>query len=106
MTPTAVGFADGVMPETEEIMKSGVSTAATPDRVDKDTTTRTKGTGATKRKVTETDYNAVFTYTVEGKSYTITSKDFSTESAAKSYMDKTDTVRYLAKDPNKARLVD
>jgi hypothetical protein len=88
--------------ETDKILKTGVSVAATPDRVDKDT--RTKKSGSSKKRVTE--YNALFNYTVDGKTYSVESRDFRTQSQADAYLKEPKTVKYLKEDPNKSRLID
>jgi hypothetical protein len=88
--------------ETDKILKTGVSVAATPDRVDKDI--RTKKSGSSKKRVTE--YNALFNYTVDGKAYSVESRDFRTQSQADAYLKELKTVKYLKEDPNKSRLID
>jgi uncharacterized protein YxeA len=92
--------------ETDKIMKEGVNTVATPDRVESDTSTRSTGTGSNRRSHTGTDYNAIFTYEVNERTYSVRSKNFSSNFDAEDYLNSHDTVRYLEEDPSKSRILD
>jgi hypothetical protein len=88
--------------QNDAIMKNGVDTTAVSERVTTERGYRTIGSGDTRKKVREITYKAVFSYTVEGKKYTIESKKFSNKNAAKRFLNEKHIVRYLAEDPNKA----
>lgn len=93
--------------ETSKIMEIGVNTTANPEGVDKERSSRSSSSSSSssRKKSRDTHYNAVFSYTVEGKNYTIESKNFKNSFDAQDYLEEHNTVRYLEEDPNKARIL-
>jgi hypothetical protein len=92
--------------DVAEIMKSGVNITAVPVQVDTKTETRKTGTGNNKRTVRETKYVAVFSYTVDGKTYNVQSQKFNTQSEADNFLNTPQEIRYLEKSPEKNVLLD
>lgn len=88
--------------KTDDILKNGVATTATPVRVESYGQSGMNRSSDTKQK-----YRAIFSFSINGSTYTVTRDDFDTQSEATSFLNEgAKQVRYLESNPAEARLVE